>query len=755
VPFLTASRVPYDSNGDHLRDELKRVGALLRAQMLRFRVAHPEAHRERFWHLTDEYLNALSQDDELSPLDAFKPSDDVSRLLGWAADKRAEIAARTTASNAVDLRLPRLVYEFKLRQEEIDALLVALLPAVHSTFRHLFGVLQHDPARSHATVGLIGEMLATSAQEHSLLLARLSPTGRLASERLISLSGTDDDPLVMRSVLIEERVVTFLLGEDAADARIAHVARAFDEPVELRTLPIAPEVMSRLEMLPNLRVAEPELLRRLRARFTGPDPDLAMRAFSTVAQGLRRRLLVVNIESALSEAVAWPLIMELALREARLTGSIPFFTAIERLEEAAEHAHRHELFLSRLAAFPHPAGVATTAVSAASPSAGGDWIPFQLNVPTVTMRERLWKHLFASRSHAIKDVDTLAAALARSFQLTDSQVRDAWRAAQGLSRHRNVFIATVEPQDLYAACRQQSATRLVAFAQRLEPRPKLNLEDDIVLPPASKHLLRELRTRIRHHSQVHAAMGLGDHMRLGRGVIALFVGGSGTGKTMAAEVLASEQQLDLYRIDVASLVSKWVGETEKNLARIFADAERANCMLFFDEADSIFGRRGQIKEAQDRWAGLEVNFLLQRIEEYSGVVILATNLRQNMDDAFQRRIHVIVEFPVPDAVSRRAIWDRLLPAAPRCAVIGTDLDEISQRFELTGGSIRNVVLDACFRALNEGQSAPLTTRHLVASTARELQKLSRPVTQGEFGRFYDWAMTDIIAPTEAAPAKST
>jgi hypothetical protein len=406
--------------------------------------------------------------------------------------------------------------------------------------------------------------------------------------------------------------------------------------------------------------------------------------------------------------------------------------------------------MDRLAAFPHPAAIETIAALDTG-ACFGNWIPFQLPAPTVAMRELLWRQLLSSEANRIAEADSVALALSRSFQLTGSQIREAWRTAQSFARHRNVFIAAVEEPDLYAACRKQSATKLVAFAQRIEPRPQLNLENDIVLPPASKALLRELRSRVRHHAHIHSEMGLGDHMRLGSGVTALFVGGSGTGKTMAAEVLASELHLDLYRIDLASLVSKWVGETEKNLSRVFADAERANCMLFFDEADALFGKRSAVREAQDRWANLEVNFLLQRIEDYSGVVILATNLRQNMDDAFQRRIHVIVEFPVPDATSRRAIWARLLPSGAKREVPAGDIDEISQRFELTGGSIRNVVLDACFRALAEGEARPLGSRHLIASTAREYQKLSRPVSYGDFGRFYDWAMQDVVAPPEATP----
>jgi len=308
----------------------------------------------------------------------------------------------------------------------------------------------------------------------------------------------------------------------------------------------------------------------------------------------------------------------------------------------------------------------------------------------------------------------------------------------------------VQPSDLFEACRRQSSKRLVSFATRIEPRPNLDLETDLILPAANKRALYELRARIRNHPRVHGVMGLGEHMRLGRGVTALFVGASGTGKTLAAEVLAGERQIDLYRIDLAALVSKWVGETEKNLSRIFADAERANCMLFFDEADAIFGQRGEIKQAHDRWANLEVNYLLQRIEEYSGVVVLATNLRQNIDDAFQRRIHVVVEFPAPDPELRRDIWLRLLPQTLRASLSDGDIADVARRFELTGGNIRNVVLDACYRILeSEGNDQSATIRHLVASTAREYQKISRPVTPGDFGRFYDWAIEDVISPARA------
>lgn len=732
---------PYASNIEHLRDELARAAGLLRAQLIRFQMAAPEAQRERFWHLGDDYLESLALDDGHSPLALFDTPPEIALLLESAAARRADIDRRVLATRAGVLRLPRLAGEYGLGGEETDTLLLALLSSLHSTYRRWFGVLQQDAARVQPTAGLITEILSSRAEDVARQFAQLAPRGKLAAGRLIALSGTDDDTLASRAVQVDDRIAMYLFGSDEFDPRAAPLLRWFDQPVQLSALPLSTENAIRLEMLPNLRAAEPGYLKGLRLRFAGHDPNLAIEAAAAVAAGLRQRLLVIDAAAQPSPAA-----IELALREARLAGALPILTGVAALFDVPETRPRIDQLMRCLSAFPHPAAVD---VGGAGCPLEGDWIPFQLDPPTLEMREKLWLQLLNAEPNSVAAPGAVAHSLSRSFQLTASQIGDAWRAARGLARHRNVFMSSVEADDLFNGCRQQSAQRLVAFAQRLEPRRDMKLERDIVLPAASMAVLGELRARIRNHARLHNVMGLGDHMRLGRGVIALFVGGSGTGKTMAAEVLASEHQIDLYRIDLAALVSKWVGETEKNLSRVFADAERANCMLFFDECDAMFGRRGDVKEAHDRWANLEVNYLLQRIEEYSGVVILATNLRQNIDDAFQRRIQVVVDFPVPDATARRAIWERLLPAGARRDVSTEDIDEMAQRFELSGGNIRNVVLDACYRALGEDKDC-VTTRHLAASTAREFQKTSRPVTRGDFGRFYDWAMQDVIDPAGGA-----
>ena len=229
----------------------------------------------------------------------------------------------------------------------------------------------------------------------------------------------------------------------------------------------------------------------------------------------------------------------------------------------------------------------------------------------------------------------------------------------------------------------------------------------------------------------------------------LFAGPSGTGKTMAAEIIAAELGLELYKIDLSTVVSKYIGETEKNLSRIFAEAETSNAILFFDEADALFGKRSEVKDSHDRYANIEIGYLLQRMEEYDGVVILATNLRKNMDEAFVRRLQFTVEFPFPNAEDRRRIWKGVWPAQTPCDP-ALDVDFLARRFEITGGSIRNIALAAAFLAAADGNV--VTMEHLIHATQREYQKMGKVVTEGEF-RDGRWKVAGSPPHDEAAAGR--
>jgi hypothetical protein len=315
--------------------------------------------------------------------------------------------------------------------------------------------------------------------------------------------------------------------------------------------------------------------------------------------------------------------------------------------------------------------------------------------------------------------------LAGQFNLSLAEIR------------RVVTEAKVQPDDeddsndisalgdrLWDACLRATRPRLDALAQRLDP---VATWDDIVLPPAEISLLRQIAAQIGQRSVVYDEWGFRKKMNRGLGISALFTGQSGTGKTMAAEVIANELRLNLYRIDLSAVVSKYIGETEKNLRRLFDAAEDGGMILFFDEADAIFGKRSEVKDSHDRYANIEINYLLQRMEAFGGLAILATNMKSALDAAFMRRLRFIVNFPVPTATERRLIWEKAFPEEVPTEEL--DFDRLS-RLNLTGGNIHSIVLNASFLAAGAGTTV---TMPVVLEAARtELRKLERPINEADF-----------------------
>jgi SpoVK/Ycf46/Vps4 family AAA+-type ATPase len=279
--------------------------------------------------------------------------------------------------------------------------------------------------------------------------------------------------------------------------------------------------------------------------------------------------------------------------------------------------------------------------------------------------------------------------------------------------------------DVIDAARAVSSPALGELARRLEPR---HAWSDIVLPADALSRLHEFCARFRHRATVYEDWGYGSAGLSRPGTAALFVGLPGTGKTMAAEIVAADLGYDLYRIDLSAVVSKYVGETEKNLETIFRAAEQGEVVLLFDEADALFGKRSEVRDAHDRYANIEVAYLLQRLETYSGVAILTSNLNGNLDEAFLRRLDAIVEFPFPEEDERREIWRRSLPElAPRAEDV--DVADLARAFKLTGGHIRNSALTAAFLAASEGE--PISRRHMLHAIRREYEKVGKLVTELE------------------------
>ncbi len=336
----------------------------------------------------------------------------------------------------------------------------------------------------------------------------------------------------------------------------------------------------------------------------------------------------------------------------------------------------------------------------------------RLDVPRLPPAEQraLWAGRLGERAEALNGaVDSLVA----HFDLGPQAIEAA--CAQAVAGELELDTA------LWDSCRRHARPRLDDLAQRIDA---LAGWEDLVLPEEELAVLREIELHVRGRARVYEQWGFARKSARGLGVSALFEGASGTGKTMAAEVLARDLHLDLYRIDLSQVVSKYIGETEKNLRRVFDAAEAGGAILLFDEADALFGKRSEVKDSHDRYANIEVSYLLQRMEAYRGLAILTTNQRDALDEAFLRRIRFVVRFPFPDHAQRAEIWRRVFPA--ETPVSGLD-DEALADLSLAGGNIRNVALFAAFLAADEGE--PVGMRHVARAAARECAKLERPLTE--------------------------
>ncbi|MGW1272709.1 ATP-binding protein, partial [Streptomyces sp. NPDC002491] len=473
-------------------------------------------------------------------------------------------------------------------------------------------------------------------------------------------------------------------------------------------------------------------------------------ATDVAATGLRRAgLAALALDlTALASTPHPEHVVPVVLREARLRGGGLVVGPLEALEPAAHPEHRR--LLRTLGTLPVP--VVFTGHRAWDPQ----WSvtsPLTLAVPGLDADERaaLWREALAPADggtgtdgaggsgacgagigvrglegweglDGVEGGDAALVDLLSAYVLTPEQIR---RAAETVGALAASVGRPVTRAQLSTAVRGQNATGLERLARRIEPAVGWA---DLVVPEPVSEQLGELARRARHRDRVLGQWGMRPGGGRGRGVLALLAGESGTGKTMSAEVIAGDLGLDLYVVDLSSVVDKYIGETEKNLERIFTEAAGVNGILLFDEADAVFSKRSEVKDSHDRNANMESAYLLQRMESFDGIAVLTTNLRSNLDEAFIRRLDVIVDFPMPEPALRQDLWDRCLgPSIPRAD--GLDLD-FCARFELAGGSIRACVITAAYRAAESGQ--PVSTADLVGAIRQEYRKLGRLVLDHEF-----------------------
>ncbi|WP_329378412.1 ATP-binding protein [Streptomyces sp. NBC_01716] len=638
------------------------------------------------------------------PDDAFRglylTEENVARLLDEEGARSFPPPDEQLVADPPDSRLTTLAAEFGLTALDVEILLIALVPDLDDRFEAFYGYLNDDVTRRRPSAGLALGLCGSSPADQAAR-ARLAARSPLRAGGLLLVEDLER-PFLSRALRVPDRVTAHLLGDDTPDPRLAdllapwHAVRGVGDPAPLAGV-----------------LADGVRLAYLREDQGGAGTALAASALTGAGLG------VLGLDLArLAEDPAPRDSVRALVREARLSGAGLVCAPLDAV------FREHPSLLRLLTATQVPTILVGRAPWDASWSASP---PLLLHAPRVepSARGALWTDAYEQWAGAPLPPAIEANRLLAPFLLTPEQVTGAARSAAQTAR----LAGGLTPDHVRQGARAQNAAGLDRLARRIEPTVTW---DDLVLPADTHAQLRELTARARHRDRVLGEWGMRPGGGRGRGVSALFAGDSGTGKTMSAEVIAADLGLDLYTVDLATVIDKYVGETEKNLERIFTEAAGVNGVLLFDEADAIFGKRSDVKDAHDRYANVESAYLLQRMESFDGLAILATNLRANLDDAFTRRLDLVVDFPLPDPAQRLLLWERCLgPLLPR----GTDLDLdfCASNFELAGGNIRSIAVTSAYLSAETG--TPVTMETLIHAVQREYQKLGRLTLASEFGPY--------------------
>lgn len=619
---------------------------------------------------------------------------DGTRAVRDGVERAERDVAAAEAAMPAPPALQRLSAALGLSVFERDVLLMCAGIELDGSFGALCAAAHGDPQRTRPTFGLA---LAAHPQAR---WSALTPVAPLRGWRLIELA--DAGALTTGALHVDERVLHFLTGVQYLDERLRGIAEPVwaagePPPSQRRDAERILAAWSRAEAAPWL-----PLVQLCGDRFSAR----RVAASAAALAGLKLHVMDLSrVPSAPGEADAFIRLWE---REAIMSASALLLECGDApIADPAQGASL-SLILERLRGGVFVAG--PSRFDTERPS-----LVLQIGRPQTSEQRAAWQAALADHGGADANVEQLVS----EFDLNVSAIAAAASEALALADAGDGPVDAL----LWEACRAQARPRLERLAQRIEPSAGW---DDIVLPETQRRLLGAIEVHVRRRSVVYDTWGFAGRGRRGLGISVLFEGRPGTGKTMAAEALAASARLDLYRVDLSQVVSKYIGETEKNLGRIFDAAEAGGAVLLFDEAEAIFGKRTEVRDSHDRYANIEISYLLQRMEEYRGLAILTTNMRTALDDAFFRRIRFVVHFPSPGPAERAEIWRKIFP--PRTPLDGVDVEKLA-RLNVAGGEIRNIALHAAFLAADADE--PVRMRHLLEAARNEFAKLERPLTDAE------------------------
>lgn len=701
-----------DFDLEFLRCELARIDVLVRCEVRRWQLAGQDpADHFRGLYISPDQANALQNRPVATnwgqtaslPLEEQK----AFRNAFQQAANQSERVLDACRQNGKLPRLAQLAVTFELNRLEQDILLICLAPALDLRYERLYGYLQDDVTRKRPHINLVVDLLGDAGINRFKLWNEFSDNAPLFHYQFIEkINEGGKTPLLGQELAVDNSLIHWLMGDYQAGPELGHGTRL------LLPLETEEDLLVAGKLVAEMKVNS---LEKQTLVFYGPDQSCQEAAARLVTAQNHCPLLMVNLKES-PEEIGPSRTMHLGLRDARLVGAVLFLAGWDTF--IGENGCVPSSCLADLFSFP---GTVIVSGFSAWQAQGMErehhliWQSFEL--PNFSMRRALWSFFL---NQADREEELGLDALAGQFILASDQIENASTSALNISRNRG---SPLTAGDIFATARTYTNPNLTHLARKINLRYTWN---DIILPSDQLRLLHEIIDTVRGRSLVLETWKVGEKLTSSSGVAALFAGQPGTGKTMAAEIITSELGLDLYKIDLATVVSKYIGETEKNIENIFKEAERSNVILFFDEADALFGKRSEVKDAHDRYANIEISYLLQRMESYDGITILATNLRANLDEAFTRRLQFVVDFPFPDETDRLKIWQALFPqAVPHTEDI--NLPQLAHRYKLAGANIRNILVNAAYLAAADSKT--ISMPHLLHATFRELQKMGRLIKE--------------------------
>lgn len=724
---------------EHLYAELMLIELMIKKQILMINEKNKKYYKfDEFsgMYISEEEINSYIAESE--GIERYRKrhengaDDSIRSIEDKIINSRNHIDTLINSSvkKGVNLRLLQLIEIFALSQKDIQILLCCLAPDIDVRFERYFAYLQNDMSKKRPTVQLLGRLFFEDERGPCLIREHLSEKAQLIINCLLIFNTnrvSEEVPYPVKQPRLARSIIDFLFEINHLDISLKGLAEIVS-PQMMETdswyfkhhLNILEQIINNY----NINKSIP-LLYISASKGSGKNALI-----DSIAYILNKNVLRIKTPNLIEFEGNLSYQIDIIKRESLLHSCIIHLADMDNLvqESNKNKIETVNSFLRERSGYIITSG--TKPYEEIKHTLGPVPVHFHIPLPTIEERIDLWKKILMCSYN--QEEEDLINELSVKFRFTPGQISSVVDLALISLGGTNNNHKNLKSVDLYKFCKEESNQGLLSYSQKVQLK---STWEDIVLPLDILNQLREISNCVRNRKLVYTDWGFESKFTLGKGLNILFSGPPGTGKTLSAEILANDLCLDLYKIDLSCVVSKYIGETEKNLSRIFMEAQISNCILFFDEADALFGKRTEVKDSHDRYANIEISFLLQRIEEYEGIVILATNLMKNLDSAFVRRLNYVVEFPFPDERYRKLIWNKVFPhKTPKSDDL--DFGFLSRKFKIAGGNIKNIALNSAFLAARDGGIVNMD--NVILAIKREYQKMGKLCSKSDFGQYYSF-----------------